>query len=46
MDANERLEMIPVLKDKGNKLYGEKKYKEAEAAYTQALGMLEQLMIR
>lgn len=46
MDVNERLELVPVLKEKGNKLYGEKKYKEAEDSYSQALGILEQLMIR
>ena len=34
------------LKDEGNRLYGEKKYVEATAKYGDAIGRLEQLMLR
>ncbi|XP_053610021.1 aryl-hydrocarbon-interacting protein-like 1 [Plodia interpunctella] len=46
LNIQERLDLIPTLKEKGNKLYGEKKYNEAEDAYSQAIAMLEQLMVR
>lgn len=46
LNTKERADMIPALKEKGNKLYLQKKYQEAEDVYTQALGICEQLMIR
>ncbi|XP_075978222.1 AH receptor-interacting protein-like [Anticarsia gemmatalis] len=46
LNAQERTDLIPSLREKGNKLYAQKKYSEAEDAYGQALGICEQLMIR
>ncbi|CAG5045184.1 unnamed protein product [Parnassius apollo] len=46
LSIKERLEMIPKLKEKGNKLYGQKQYDKAEEAYSQAIAMCEQLMLR
>ncbi|XP_045498476.1 AH receptor-interacting protein [Colias croceus] len=46
LNIEERLKLIPELKERGNKLYAEKQYNDAEDAYRQALGILEQLMIR
>jgi len=46
MDAEEKLNSVPSLKDEGNRLYGEKKYVEATAKYGDAIGRLEQLMLR
>ncbi|XP_072949425.1 AH receptor-interacting protein [Epargyreus clarus] len=46
LNIQERIDMIPELKEKGNLLYGKKMYDEAEEKYKQALGIIEQLMIR
>ncbi|XP_050684545.1 AH receptor-interacting protein isoform X1 [Leptidea sinapis] len=46
LSIQERLKLVPELKMKGNELYAKKKFNEAEDNYTQALGILEQLMIR
>lgn len=46
MTLEERLEYIPELKKKGNKLYGNKLYDEAETVYCQAIGLCDQLMLR
>ncbi|CAB3227157.1 unnamed protein product [Arctia plantaginis] len=46
LSTEERTEMIPSLREKGNKLYMQKKFEEAEEAYGQALGICEQLMLR
>lgn len=46
MDAEEKLSIVPGLKDTGNQLYQEKKYKEAAEKYAEALGCLEQLCLR
>lgn len=46
LSIQERIDFIPTLKEKGNSLYGEKKYDEAEEAYNEALAICEQLMIR
>ena len=46
MNEAEQLTAIPKLQDEGNQLYMEKKYEEAELKYTEALGILEQLLIR
>ncbi|KAL0882974.1 hypothetical protein ABMA27_016465 [Loxostege sticticalis] len=46
LNVKERLDLVPVLKEKGNKFYKEKKYTEAEESYSQAIAICEQLMIR
>lgn len=46
LSSEERLKLVPGLKEKGNKLYGQKLYDKAEDAYSQALAICEQLMIR
>lgn len=46
LSSEERLKLVPELKEKGNKFYGQKLYDEAEEAYTQAIAICEQLMIR
>ncbi|KAF9423898.1 hypothetical protein HW555_000956 [Spodoptera exigua] len=46
LNAKERTDLIPMLREKGNKLYVQKKYKEAEDAYSEALYICEQLMVR
>jgi len=46
MTEDEKLDQVPILKEKGNKFYQEKKYNEAAEQYTQALGILEQLMLK
>lgn len=46
MDAGEKMASVPQLKAEGNKLFGEKNYTEAGAKYRDALGRLEQLMLR
>ncbi|KAJ2949240.1 hypothetical protein O0L34_g6190 [Tuta absoluta] len=46
LSVQERLELIPTLREKGNQLYKDKRYKEAEDAYSQAIAVCEQLMIR
>ncbi|KAJ0176491.1 hypothetical protein K1T71_007670 [Dendrolimus kikuchii] len=46
LTPEEKMELIPELKEKGNKLYGKKLYEEAEEAYKQAIGICEQLMLR
>ena len=46
MKPEEKMKLIPALKAEGNDLYKQNKIKEAEEKYKQALGMLEQLMLR
>ncbi|KAG6444527.1 AH receptor-interacting protein [Manduca sexta] len=46
LNIKERLELIPKLREKGNKQYGEKDYIGAEEAYSQAVAICDQLMIR
>lgn len=46
LNIQERLNLVPSLKEKGNKMYGEKKYQEAEDTYSQAIAICEQLMVR
>ncbi|CAH2096009.1 unnamed protein product [Euphydryas editha] len=46
LSSEERLKLVPELKEKGNKLYAQKLYDEAEDAYRQAIAICEQLMIR
>ena len=46
MDAEEKLGKIPELREEGNRLFREKKTREAAEKYSLAIGMLEQLMLR
>ena len=46
MDEGEKLSAIPRLKEAGNALYLEKKYDEAADKYAEALGMLENLLLK
>jgi len=46
MDAEEKLDSVPQLKADGNALFGQKNYQAASEKYRQALGRLEQLMLR
>ena len=43
---NEKLQKIPALKEQGNKYFSEKKYTEAAEKYFEALGFLEQLVLK
>ena len=46
MDENEKIRILPKLKDDGNQLYKEKKIDEASKLYAQAIGILEQLQLK
>ena len=46
MSEEERTDRIPVLKEEGNALYAEKKYGEAAEKYGEALGLLEQKVLK
>ncbi|XP_076044663.1 AH receptor-interacting protein isoform X2 [Oratosquilla oratoria] len=46
MTDNERFESIPALRENGNMLYKEGKHEEACQKYKEALGRLEQLILR
>uniref|UniRef100_A0A1E1W8D4 Uncharacterized protein n=1 Tax=Pectinophora gossypiella TaxID=13191 RepID=A0A1E1W8D4_PECGO len=46
MSIQERLDFIPSLREKGNNLYKLKQYDAAEEAYSQAIAICEQLMVR
>ncbi|CAH0751598.1 unnamed protein product [Diatraea saccharalis] len=46
LNVKERVNLVPVLKEKGNKLFRENKFAEAEEAYSQAIAICEQLMNR
>jgi AH receptor-interacting protein len=46
MSVEEKLEEVPALKEKGNALFKEKKYCEAADTYGQAIGLLDQLLLR
>ncbi|XP_047991762.1 aryl-hydrocarbon-interacting protein-like 1 [Leguminivora glycinivorella] len=46
LSSQERLELVPSLREKGNQLYGQKRYDEAEEVYAKAIAICEQLMIR
>ncbi|KAJ8680316.1 hypothetical protein QAD02_016103 [Eretmocerus hayati] len=45
MTEDEKLKNIPILREKGNCLFREKKYDEAANTYAQAIGIVEQLML-
>ena len=46
MNETERLESIPVLKEEGNTLFKSGNHESASKKYSEALGRLEQLMLR
>lgn len=46
MDEQEKLDIIPKLREKGNEEFKQKKYKEASDTYAKAIGILEQLMLK
>lgn len=46
MNEQERIDLIPKLKEKGNKLFAKKQYDAAEQAYKEAISICEQLLIR
>ncbi|XP_041979263.1 aryl-hydrocarbon-interacting protein-like 1 [Aricia agestis] len=46
LNTDERLKLVPTLKEKGNKYYAQKQYDEAEEAYRKAISICEQMMIR
>lgn len=46
LDENEKSIAIENLRQKGNQLYKEKNYGEAEISYRNALGMVEQLILK
>lgn len=46
MSDEEKLEAIPVLKERGNLEYKNCKFEKAAETYAQAIGMLEQLMTK
>lgn len=46
LNEDERLRRLPDLKETGNKKYIEGNYRDASDAYAEALGILEQLMLK
>lgn len=46
MDEQEKLDIVPKLREKGNEDFRQKKFKEASAHYAKAIGILEQLMLK
>ncbi|XP_063825728.1 AH receptor-interacting protein [Ostrinia nubilalis] len=46
LNEKERLDFVPTLKERGNKLFKEKNYAEAEECYKKAIGICEQLLLR
>ena len=46
MDADEKLGSVPKLKEEGNRLFKEGKMEAAAKKYADAIGRLEQLMLR
>ncbi|CAH1968385.1 unnamed protein product [Acanthoscelides obtectus] len=46
MEDSEKLEMVPKLKEQGNKEFQKKNYAKAAECYFKAIGMLEQLMLK
>lgn len=45
MTEDEKLKNIPILREKGNRLFKEANYKAAADTYASAIGILEQLML-
>ncbi|XP_055939692.1 AH receptor-interacting protein-like [Argiope bruennichi] len=46
MDPEEKLRTVPQLKECGNQLYKQQQYDEASKKYAEAIGLLEQLILR
>ncbi|GFY75749.1 AH receptor-interacting protein [Trichonephila inaurata madagascariensis] len=46
MNAHEKRQIIPELKEIGNQLYKKQLYEEASKKYAEALGLVEQLLLR
>lgn len=46
MDEDEKLQRIPQLKESGNTLYKQGRYGQAADKYAEALGMLENLLLK
>lgn len=46
LNEDERVRLLPDLKQTGNKKFNEGNYKGAADAYAEALGILEQLMLK
>lgn len=46
MTDDEKQTHIPNLKEKGNELYKQKKFSEAADKYAEAIGLLEQLIMK
>lgn len=46
MNEEEKLNMVPKLKEQGNQKFKEKNYQAASDSYAQAIGILEQLMMQ
>ena len=46
LTEEEKGKKIPLLKEEGNKLFKEKKYAEAAEKYSEALGFLEQFILK
>ncbi|CAH8451051.1 unnamed protein product [Schistosoma turkestanicum] len=46
MTPEEKLATVPVLREEGNQLYSRGEYNKAAACYSEALGILEQLILR
>ncbi|CAH8558018.1 unnamed protein product [Dicrocoelium dendriticum] len=46
MNPEEKAQEVPVLREEGNRLYADKDYENASLKYQQALGLLEQLILR
>jgi len=45
MDENEKIALLPELREEGNALYKAGDYKNAAAKYADAIGILEQLLL-
>lgn len=46
LSEGERTNLIPVLKEEGNELFRKGQHNEASLKYSEALGLLEQMMLR
>ncbi|CAH8472709.1 unnamed protein product [Schistosoma rodhaini] len=46
MTPEEKSAVVPILREEGNQLYNRGEYNEAAACYSEALGILEQLILR
>lgn len=46
MTVDEKIAAIPKLREEGNDLYKQKSYEGASEKYAEAIGMLEQLLLR